>query len=98
MISYRKEELISASSLTRNFGEVLNKFNKNELEKIAVLRNNKIEAVILSVDEYEKLCSYYEISEQIEIANLITDRLSKNSEAVKFETILNELGLNYDDL
>lgn len=98
MISYRKEELISASSLTRNFGEVLNKFNKNELEKIAVLRNNKIEAVILSVDEYEKLCSYYEISEQIEIANLITDRLSKNSEPVKFETILNELGLNYDDL
>jgi len=55
MTKYLKDEIISSTKIMRNFGEVLNKLKNRDLNKIAVIRNNEIEAVILPVTEYEKL-------------------------------------------
>lgn len=65
MIAYTKEEIISSSKITRNFGEILNKLLHHKLEKVAVIRNNRIEAVILSVESYENLRKAVEMSEDL---------------------------------
>lgn len=68
------------------------------MKKIAVLRNNKVEAIVLSVDEYEKLYAHYDKIEQFEIAELVSKRLSKEYTPIKFEDILNEFGMSDDIL
>jgi len=55
MTAYPKDEIISSTKIMRNFGEILNRLKNRDLNKIAVIRNNEIEAVILPVEEYEKL-------------------------------------------
>lgn len=94
MLAYKNDELISSSALTRGFGDYLNRLNSNQLEKIAVLRNNKIEAIVLSVDEYEKLYAHYDKIEHFEIAEFVSKRLNKDYTPIKFEDILNEFGMS----
>jgi len=68
MITYAKNELISSTHLSRNLGSILSMLRTKELNKVAVLRNNDIEAVLISLEEYEKIM---ELTEHIEIANII---------------------------
>lgn len=58
MVSYKPNELMSSTDVAKNFGATLKKIANHEVEKIGILRNNKLEAVILSVTEYERLISY----------------------------------------
>jgi PHD/YefM family antitoxin component YafN of YafNO toxin-antitoxin module len=59
MITYTKEEIIPSSAVSRNFGEILNKLSTQKLAKVAVIRNNKIEAVILPIETYEDISNNY---------------------------------------
>jgi len=52
-------------------------------EKLAISKNNKLEAVIITIDEYERLKEAYEYMENIEIAKLVEER--KDSKVVKFK-------------
>lgn len=53
--TYTQDELMSATQVARNFGGVLNSLLKNGQKKIGVLRKNKLDAVILSAEEYERM-------------------------------------------
>lgn len=55
MTTYSTDELVSSSVISKNFWAYLSKVSNNEIEKIWVLKNNKIVAVILSTEEYENL-------------------------------------------
>lgn len=59
MISYKRDEMISVTELLKGFKTTLNKLTSHQIEKIAVIKNNKPEAVILTIDEYEMLESRY---------------------------------------
>lgn len=95
MMTFTKDELVSSTILARNFGEVLNKLKMNSLDKVAVIRNNHIEAVMLSIEEFEKL---NEIIEQIEIYNLIKNRENLSGDFVEFNSILKEYGIDEKQL
>ena len=97
MIQYTKEELISSTTISRNLSEILNNLSKKRIEKVAVMRNNKIEAIILPIDLYENIINNNDIIEHIELYNIIKQR-EKNPEYIDFETILKESGLTIDDL
>jgi len=58
MVAYKSNEMMSSTDVAKNFGAVLSKLASHEVEKICVLRNNKLEAVVLSALEYEQLCDY----------------------------------------
>jgi len=96
MVAYTRDEIISATDLARNISSTLNSIAKNEKEKIAISKNNKLEAVIVNIEEYERLKEAYELMEHIEIAKIVQDR--KNSKTITFEELLKEEGINYDDL
>ncbi len=55
MVAYTRDEIISATDLARNISGTLNSLTSQEKEKIAISKNNKIETVIISIDEYERL-------------------------------------------
>ena len=55
MVTYSTNELISSSELAKKFGTYLSQIKDNTVDKLAVLKNNKVEAIIISKDEYESM-------------------------------------------
>jgi conserved domain protein len=55
MASYTKDEIFTATYVARNFSSVLKNINDESVKKIAIVKNNKFEAIMLSIKEYEKL-------------------------------------------
>jgi len=66
MVAYSQNELVSATEMSKQFGEYLSKIKDGSLKKIGILKNNKLNAVILSVDEYEKMVIATKKFEKIE--------------------------------
>ncbi|NDK07890.1 hypothetical protein EOM39_01430 [Candidatus Gracilibacteria bacterium] len=60
MVTYTTEELVSSSVISKNFGRYLSKISNNEIDKIGVLKNNKLDAVIMSASEYENIIDLLE--------------------------------------
>lgn len=57
-VSYSRDEMISTTDMLKNFAKTIEKVATHQVSKIAVMKNNKPEAILLSVDEYERLQSY----------------------------------------
>ena len=55
MVTYSTNELVSSSEFAKKFGTYLAQIKDNSVEKLAILKNNKVEAVIISKDEYENM-------------------------------------------
>jgi prevent-host-death family protein len=49
--AYRREEIVSSSKASKRFGEVLNEAKRRG--RLVLSRNNRLEAVILPIEEYE---------------------------------------------
>lgn len=60
MSRYGREEIMSSSEVVRNFGSVLTSVARHKREKVAIVRNNRLEAVLLAADVYERLEKAYE--------------------------------------
>ncbi len=96
MVAYTRSEIISATDLARNVSATLNSIVKHAKEKVAISKNNKLEAVIINIEEYERLKEAYELMEHMEIAKIVEER--KESETIAFEDLLAEEGIAYDAL
>ena len=55
MMTFDRKEIVSATQLVRRFSSFLTKLTSRKLNKIAIIRNNEMQAVVLPVDEYENL-------------------------------------------
>ena len=66
MVAYARDEIISASDMARGFSRILNDLIKHSKDRFAISKNNKIEAVILPIDEYERMKEALDNIEQIE--------------------------------
>ncbi len=51
--SYRREEIISSSKASKHLGEVINEAKRKG--RVVLSRNNRLEAVILPIEEYEDI-------------------------------------------
>lgn len=49
--AYRRDEIVSSSRASKQFGELLNQARRRG--RIVLSRNNRLEAVILPIEEYE---------------------------------------------
>jgi len=65
MVAYRREELITATQFVRNFSDILKKVSTKELKRAVVIKNNKPEAVLINIDEYEKLQESFELLKKL---------------------------------
>ena len=94
MTLYSQQELVSSTVLSKQFGEYLSKIKNGILDKIAIMKNNKINAVIISTENYEKMIS--EINEARENGFLKEVQKRSNDSKDKFidgQTVLNKYNL-----
>lgn len=65
-VKYAPDELLSITDFTKKIAGVLKGIKDQSMDKIGILKNNKLEAVVISTDEYEKLKSLEELFETLE--------------------------------
>ena len=96
MIAYTRNEIISATDMARSFSSALTSILEQTREKLAISKNNKLQAVLINIEEYEKLKRAYDILEHIEIAEKIEER--KNSKTISLEESMRRHGISLDEL
>ena len=94
MITYSREEILSASEVARSFSSVLKELMQHTKERFAVSKNNKIEAVVLSIDEYERLQEAYDLVEYMEIYNKVKAR--ESSKTISMDDAAKKYGIDLD--
>ncbi|AGQ95439.1 type II toxin-antitoxin system Phd/YefM family antitoxin [Campylobacter jejuni] len=65
MLSFKQDEIYTATEVVRNFSPIMEKLKKSENGKIVILKNNKFEAVMLSMKEFERLQNAMQLLENI---------------------------------
>ncbi|OJJ29063.1 type II toxin-antitoxin system Phd/YefM family antitoxin [Campylobacter concisus] len=65
MVTFTKDEIYTATEVVRNFSSVLSRVGANELKRAVIVKNNKFEAVLLNMEEYERLCEAVNVLESI---------------------------------
>ena len=50
-----QDEIYTATEIVRNFSTVLNKIKNQEIKKALIVKNNKFEAVMISMSEFGRL-------------------------------------------
>jgi len=96
MVAYRRDEIVSITDLARNLSSTINNLVNYSKEKLAISKNNKLEAVIIPIEEYEKMKEAYEYMKDIEIARVIEER--EESKTITFDELLKLRGINKNDL
>jgi len=64
MVKYAENELFSITTFTKQISSLLNAIKDNSLEKIGILKNNRLEVVVLSTQEYSRLKKIEEESKE----------------------------------
>ncbi|WP_072234900.1 type II toxin-antitoxin system Phd/YefM family antitoxin [Campylobacter coli] len=65
MLSFKQDEIYTATEVVRNFSPLIEKLKKSESGKMVILKNNKFEAVLLSMEEFERLQNAMQLLENI---------------------------------
>ncbi len=89
MVKYTENELFSITDFTKQISSLLKDVKNNTIDKIGVLKNNRLEAVVLSTAEYARLKAIEEESlkskwlywkeEELDNFGKISIGLSKNN-------------------
>ncbi|PRM90549.1 hypothetical protein CJ671_01730 [Aliarcobacter cryaerophilus] len=77
MVSYTQNELLSITDFTKSISKILTDVKERSLDKVGILKNNRLEAVVISTQEYEKLKKleeYLELLEHKEIFEVVEQR------------------------
>ena len=94
MVMFARNEIVSSSQFVRSFATFLQRMTKSNDEKIAVVKNNQMQAVMIPIDEYERLKSLDEENERKEIFQTIQARKNTSqSEYVSFDDAMKTAGL-----
>ena len=89
MLTFTKDEIIPSTKISRNLGSILNKLKTNQVEKIVIMRNNEMEAIILPYEDYEIMKDMIEKKEYKEMYKTIKERnKTPESEYTDFEDII----------
>ena len=94
MVTFARNEIVSSSQFVRSFATFLQRMTKSNGEKIVVVKNNQMQAVMIPIDEYERLKSLDEENERKEIFHTIqTKKNTSQSEYVSFDDAMKTAGL-----
>ena len=94
MITFTRNEIVSATQFVRQFATFLKRITESKQEKVANNKNYEMQAVFITIDEYERLKAIEEYAEQKEIFSLIEARKNTlENEYVSFEDAMNQAGV-----
>ncbi len=99
MVTYARDEIVSASDVARSFSKILKDLTSYTKDKVAISKNNKLEAVIIPIEEYERMQEALDMAEHIEIYNIVKEReKTPRSEYLTYDELLDDLGIDKDEL
>lgn len=94
-LKLNRSQMISSTNMGRRFSDCLDRTRKSE--RLYVTRNNEIEAVLLNVEDFERLLDFEDIIEHLTIEKMWEERKDE-PEVIDLEALLREEGLNPDEL
>jgi len=97
MTAYKRSEIIASGKLAKKLGAILSNLKSGRSKKVVISRNNLLEAVILPVEDYEQLENASKTLEHMKIARDIAQR-AKEKTTISLEELLNEEGINLDEI
>lgn len=102
MVKYAQNELFSITDFTKQIGSIVGSVKEHTLDKIGILKNNRLEAVLISTDEYERLKALEESVALAEHHN-IYDAVQKRkdvplSEYVSMDVMTKKFDINSKEL
>jgi len=98
MVAYSPNELASSTDISKQFGRYLSNISNGVVEKLAILKNNKIEAVMIPSALYESLISLLDEKENDEILKIVEKRAKTPKENyLDGNDVLKELNLSLDN-
>jgi len=99
MVAYTQNEMFSISDFTKQISKIINNIKEKSFEKIAILRNNKLEAVVISAEEYERLKQIEELVEHTEIYKEIKNRENtKLDDYIEFDDLAKKFDIDLKKL
>lgn len=99
MIAYARDEIIPATEVARNFSSVFKSLTDGVKERIAIAKNNKLELVVLPIEEYERLQDIADLAEHIEIYKTLTERTAKDTGTrIGLNEMMNRFGIKEADV
>jgi prevent-host-death family protein len=89
--------MISVSELGRGKASKIIQLVESQKEQYIVVKNNKPQAIIMSIEEYNDLL---EKKEELELLLLASKRVSESSKDnyISFKDVLDEAGITEDEL
>ncbi len=88
-VAYKKEEILSASRVARSFGRVLADLSEKRRRRVAVVKNNHLEAILLPIEDYETMAEALALFEHLEIYRLVQERKGKKRrKAISLDDLL----------
>jgi prevent-host-death family protein len=97
--SFKTHELVSSTELVKNFKTNIDNVVNKVVDKIAIMKNNKPEAVVISLQEYERLLRLEALSSHLDIYETVIKRQSEKTEDfISHEEMLEKLGITEDEL
>ena len=102
MVSYTQNELLSITDFTKSISKILGNLKEHSLEKVGVLKNNKLEAVVISTQEYERLKEIEELMNNIEhkeIYEIVQNRINTSkSDYVSLDDMAKKFNIDTSSL
>lgn len=65
MATFSKDEIFTATQVVRNFSQILSKISSAQMKRAFIVKNNAFEAVLLNIDEYERLSNAVNLLETL---------------------------------
>lgn len=91
-----RSQMISSTDMGRRFAEYLDRSHRGQ-ERLFVTRNNEIEAVLVGIEDYERLLELEELVETLAIDGLVKAR-RREPEVGDLEALLRKEGVTEDEL
>ena len=65
MAKFSKDEIYTATQMVRNFSSILNDISQAKKKRAFIVKNNRFEAVVINMEEYERLSEAVTLLEAI---------------------------------
>lgn len=65
MAAYSPDEIYTATQMVRHFSTIVSDVSSGSKKRAVIVKNNKFEAVLLNMSEYERMQEAVEILERI---------------------------------
>lgn len=99
MIVYARDEIIPATEVARNFSSLFKSLVGGAKDRVVIAKNNKLELVVLPIEEYERLKDIADLAEHIKIYKTVSERTANKSDTrIGLNNMMNRFGIKEPDV